>query len=669
MKTHITMKDLEPSNRGTLSHEASRPAGSVEGESNQGTDRDAGMRVPITDGAYRLLFEESPHGVLVTSLNGRILGANRAACRSLGRSELELRRLERYDLIRVGDPRFPALVAEYERTGQCQGELALVRGDGSSFDAEVASVTVADAHGPLTFVTFSDITSQKLAEARARSQARWLDRVNEAIFVTDAEHRVVYWSQGAERMVGWCSAEVLGQTLGELLERAGTVDSQAEAAASQMLDWQGTITCRHRNGTPQVVATSITVVRDEDGVATGRVCIGTDITEFSRLREKYERSQRLQTIGMLAAGIAHDLRNTLTPVTLGVQLLRERVQDTEDLQLLDTMQAATARAAAVVRQILGFTRGMGDQPQLIQAQHILREVAGIVHDTFCRSIVVEESIPADLWPVMANPTQLHQVLLNLCVNARDAMPDGGVLRMGGRNCHMDERTAAAIEGARPGAWVVLTVQDTGEGIAPESLPHIWEPFFTTKSLGQGTGLGLSTVRDIVAAHAGFVSVTSTPGSGSTFEVYLPAAGLGAMSEPAPEPVGVLVGHGELVLVVDDERAVREAVMTLLTKAGYSVVAAVHGAAAVGEMRASPDRFNLVLTDIDMPELDGYGLAEAVRSIRPSLPIVAMSALPVEDTAPARCFAAWLAKPFSGAVLLDTVRRALGHVQPNHSDEA
>jgi two-component system, cell cycle sensor histidine kinase and response regulator CckA len=633
-----------------------------------GSARDCGSRektaagVRFSEAQLRSLYENTPTGILLTEPEGRILAANPAACRILGRTEEQLRPLTRLDLAKPGDPRIRTLLAERERTGRYQGEVTLVRGDGSTFDAEVTSVVATDENDAITSVVIRDVTDRKRTEARLKEQAQWLDIANEAIIVIDLDHCVTYWNQGAERMGGWNTADVVGRSLANLLTSAGISDPQVLAVASQMTDWRGTISCRQRNGTPQVLATSITTLRDAHSQPTGRLCICTDITEQTKLKEKYERAQRLQSLGMLAASVAHDFNNILTPIQMSVPMLQERLSHRDDLALLETIQACVVQGALVTRQVLGFAQGTGSEARAIQVEPILREVAGIVRESFPRSITLETDTPSDLRSVMANPTQIHQVLLNLCVNARDAMPQGGRLRLGARNCVLDEEAAARIEGARKGAWLVLFVEDTGTGIAPELLPHIWEPFFTTKSSDKGTGLGLSTVRRIVETHAGFISIDTAAGRGTAFRVFLPPIGSGTLKQEPDAPRKTPGGDGKKILVVDDEIAIREVTKAALTKAGYHVATAANGAAALETSKARPDQFDLVLTDIDMPELDGENLALALAAIRPTLPVLAMSGLSSESTRvdPTKFSGGFLPKPFTVLQLLLAVRRALEH---------
>ena len=624
----------------------------------------------VSEAQYRALYESSFDGVLLTEPDGRIFAANPAAGRILGRTEEQLQTLTRLDLVMPQDPRLAALLAEREKTGRYQGELTMRRGDGTAFEAEVASVIFATERGRITTMIIRDESERKRTEAQLKQQAQWLDIANEAIFATDLDNSITYWNQGAVRMTGWTAAEMIGQDIGDLLEGAGVSDPRAQVIRRELADWRGTLSCRHRNGTPQVVAVSVTVLRDAHGEPTGRLTLGADITEQTRLQDKYERALRLQSIGMLAAGVAHDFNNILTPIGIGVSMLRERLSHRNDLKLLEGILACVARGAAVTRQILGFAQGVGSEARASQLTPILREVADIVSETFPRAIILDTDVPADLWPVMANPTQIHQVLLNLCVNARDAMPQGGRLRLGGRNCVLDEEAAACIEGARKGAWLVLFIEDTGAGIAPELLPRIWEPFFTTKPDETGTGLGLSTVRSIVEAHAGFIAVDSTAGDGTTFRVYLPAIASSTLQPESGAPRAVSGGGGESILVVEDERGVREVIKTALTEAGYRVAAAANGIEALRMFEARPKQYDLVLTDIDMPMLNGAKLALAVDEIRPDLAVLAMSGLSLKSDGvdPALFSGGFLPKPFTVDELYRAVRRAfeLGSAKtPNH----
>ena len=377
--------------------------------------------------------------------------------------------------------------------------------------------------------------------------------------------------------------------------------------------------------------------------------------------ERYLRAQRLESIGMLASGIAHDLNNVLSPIILAAPVLREHATNPDDLRIITSLEKSAERGVDLVRQILSFAHGAASVPQIVQIKHLLRETLAVTRETFPRNISVEYGFPDNLWPIMADPTQIHQVLLNLCVNARDAMQDGGTLSLSAENCLLDEGTARRVEGGRPGAWVILRVEDSGVGIAPEALSRIWEPFFTTKGAGKGTGLGLSTVRSIVENHRGFITLKTERGRGTAFRVYLPAAEASLIerrSESAPEKREL--GKGEMILVVDDEPQIKEMTAAMLTRNGYRVITAGDGTEAVATFATHSREIDLVITDLVMPNLDGAALAAIVQHLNPRTKVMAMSGLSSNggSVRAERFGTAFLYKPFKVQALLEMVHETL-----------
>lgn len=376
--------------------------------------------------------------------------------------------------------------------------------------------------------------------------------------------------------------------------------------------------------------------------------------------EQMLRIQRLENIGMLAAGIAHDFNNVLSPVIMGVPLLRARHPGESDQRILASIENSALRGAGLVRQILGFAHGVTGEPQIVQPKHLLRELTGMMEQTFPRTIRIQEEIGAALWPVKANPTQLHQVVLNLCVNARDAMPAGGTLTLRAANRMLDEVGAAGIPGARPGPFLLLEVADTGTGIPPAILEKIWEPFYTTKDAGRGTGLGLFTVRGIIQEHQGAITLRSSPGQGTTFQVLLPALPDQATGADGPVAADLPRGTGELVLLADDDTSVREVTCASLVQHGYRAIAAADGTEAVALFAPRYLEIRAVITDIDMPGLDGAALAAVVRKLNPSVRVILVSGS-AEGNDPRRQppeGGAFLSKPFSAETLLGTLHHLL-----------
>jgi PAS domain S-box-containing protein len=373
--------------------------------------------------------------------------------------------------------------------------------------------------------TLQDITLRKEAEQRIREQAEIIDRAPVAVIIVGLDHRVTYCNQGATRLYGLPAEQLLGHTAEEVLPVETVMHLAAGRAASfRTGHWQGEVPVQTRDGRKAITEMFMSLIHDNAGRAQARLVIGVDITEKKKIEEQFLRAQRMENLGLLAAGIAHDFNNILTPVLMAAPMLREHLADRDDRQLLVTVEQSALRGAALVRQILSFAQGSESTRLLVQPRQIAEELAALIRETFPSSLNFEHAIDPNTWPVLANPTQLHQVLLNFCVNARDALPDGGTLRLRLANCELDAAGAARFPEGRAGKFVLLEVSDTGGGIPPEILPRIWDPFFSTKAPDKGTGLGLSTVRGIVSSHAGFCTVSSTVGRGTTFRVYLPAAG-------------------------------------------------------------------------------------------------------------------------------------------------
>jgi two-component system cell cycle sensor histidine kinase/response regulator CckA len=505
---------------------------------------------------------------------------------------------------------------------------------------------------------------RRQAESRSRDLADFLNQVREGIYITDLEERVIYWNVGAERLFGWRADEVMGRTTAEFFEPAIVAGVQACREETRVKGaWSGELQMYTRSHQSLIVESRQTLIRDERGAPKALLSINSDITDRKRLEEQFLRAQRMENIGLLAAGIAHDLNNMLAPILLAAPMLRDHVADSGALQLLSTLERSAERGANLVRQILTFAHGTTGEHRLLQVKHVLRDIASVIAGTFPKSIRLEDYIPGDLWPIEGNPTQIHQVVLNLCVNARDAMPNGGTLRVRAENRELDLTGANAIEGGRPGLFVVLLVEDTGSGIAPEVAARMWEPFFTTKDSDKGTGLGLSTVRGIIENHNGFVEFSTVVGRGTSFRIYLPAAeGVEAVhASPSTQPPPP--GKGELILVVDDERHIRDMTFTMLTRSRYRVLLAADGAEAAVIFAQRAAEIRLVITDLQMPNLDGATLSRALRRINPAIKVLAISGMatsvPGRPDPKIEEFAdAFLPKPFKPETLRAKVHELL-----------
>jgi len=501
----------------------------------------------------------------------------------------------------------------------------------------------------------SELRFQKLAEHS--DDVFWFHSVNPV--------RITYLSPAVEEIWGLPAARFYEDP--RLWTKCIHPDdrSRVEAAYEAMLTghatrFEGEYRVVQPDGAVRWVLDSGTPIRGAGNAIVSIGGVARDITDRKNAEEQMLRSQRLENVGMLAAGIAHDFNNSLAPIIMSGPMLRPHVVDPGGQRILAIVEKSAARSVALVRQLLSFARGASGQSQLLQVRHVLQEVVELAESTFPKSIRVEAQLPGDLWPVQGNPTQIHQVLLNLCVNARDAMPRSGVLTVTAANLTLDSVAAAEIADARPGTFLVVEVRDTGTGIPPDVLARIWEPFFTTKGEGKGTGLGLSTVRGILLHHNGFVTVKTRAGHGTVFSVYLPAAegatGGGEASAGAIQPRR---GEGELILVVDDEETVCEMTAKILINYGYRAVTACDGADAIAVFAPRAAEVRLLLTDLEMPMLGGGALATALRRLNPGLPIVVMSGVGSRGSAaPQELTTAFIAKPFQAETLLSIVRHAL-----------
>lgn len=502
--------------------------------------------------------------------------------------------------------------------------------------------------------------SERQAAQRIREQAELLNKAHDAIMVSDLENRVVYWNRGAERLLGWTAAETFGQPLSRFVTAP-----EWPAGGDGGDDWRGEVSVRHKDGRPLTLETHTTLIRDDGGQPTARLSIGSDVTEKVQLREQFFRAQRLESIGMLAAGIAHDLNNVLAPILMAPAMLRMRATDPGDLKMLEILEKSAERGSALVKQILGFANGVGGERRPLQVKHVLRDLAAFVEQTFPKTIKLETKIPGDLWPVVASATQIHQVLLNLCVNARDAMPGGGGLRLTAQNVSVAP-TATTSEQRRPGTWILIEVADTGTGMPPEVLARIWDPFFTTKAPDKGTGLGLSTVRGIVEGHGGFVNVQTAPGHGTQFQVYLPATPSDGDTRSPLRPTATPQGSGELIFVVDDEPPIRDVITRVLTAHGYRVLAAADGVEAVAAVAGRSEQIRVVIIDQHLPGMDGTVLASIFRRLNPKLRLLGVSGHAVDEKAFQENKApldAFLAKPFTVEALARAVHDLLAREGP------
>ncbi len=504
-----------------------------------------------------------------------------------------------------------------------------------------------------------DRTEQKRVEEHAREQANMLNQASDAIIVRDMQDRIHFWNKGAERLYGWSQEEAIGRSTLDLFVRERQVDAEHELLAKG--EWSGQLKHKSKDGRDLVLGSRWTLVCNEKGEPTSVLVINTDMTETKKLESQFLRAQRLESIGTLASGIAHDLNNILSPILMSVDILRGGMRDEDTLKVLSIIEGSAERGAGIVKQVLTFARGVEGERVLLQPKHLLGELAKIMAQTFPRNLDIQPNYSHELWTVSGDATQLHQVLLNLCVNARDAMAEGGTLTINAENVEVDDHFASMNPGAQLGPHVVFRVSDTGMGMSPETMERIFDPFFTTKEVGKGTGLGLATVIGIVKSHGGFLSVQSEIGVGTTFLIFIPASGK-SESTAKREELGALVGgKGELVLVVDDEMPIRDALVRTLKANGYQAYTAEDGSDALALYYERREEIAVVVTDLSMGGMDGIQLVRALRKVNPNVRVVVSSGhFQKENTTILNALGVkqFLDKPYTADKLLRAVQTAM-----------
>ena len=565
------------------------------------------------------------------------------------------------------------LLEEVNAQGGVRAPIILLTGQGDlEVDLHAMEAGAADylskdqIDAPLLERSLRYAVERKEAEQRIREQAQLLDKARDAILAHDMDGRIVYWNKSAERLTGWSKDEILGERTHTCLYDPDEEDKirRCQETLMEEGEWTGELHMRTRDGEELVVESRWTLVRDASGTPDRVLVINTDITERKRLESQFLRSQRMESIGRLVGGIAHDLGNLLMPITLGVKVLRRRLTEADDKieQVLNMIQKSAERGGNMVEQVLAFARGVEGERVALQLDGIVDEIESITDETFPESIEVRTDVAADLPRVVGDATQVQQVLMNLCVNARDAMPEGGILSIDARPVELTEADAERNIDAEPGRYVCLRVRDTGTGMPEEVMDKIFEPFYSTKEEGQGTGLGLSTAYSIVQSHDGFIDVDSEEGEGTTFWVYLPvrAEDEERPARPAEPDAAAATGNGECVLVVDDEEFILETTREALRDVGYRVLTASGGEEALRTFEEVDGAVDVVVTDLRMPDMTGFDLIRTLRARAPTLPIVAASGVADGRTDEALDAGAhtFLAKPFTAETLQSALHEAL-----------
>jgi PAS domain S-box-containing protein len=627
--------------------------------------KQAEARLQLQEQQYRLLFEINPNSMWVFDTKTMsILAVNQAAIAQYGYTREEFLKLtikdlrpaeDIPDLIKARAISSPLAMSHYS------GQYRHKKKDGSVIVVEIYSSPVTWNKAAARIVSAIDITERKKADERLREQADIIDRAHDAVIIRDFESdKVTFWNSGAEHLYGLTKEEAIGRKLGELIFAES---AEREALVKELVsvgEYHGEIKHRCKDGREVIVDTRTTLIRDNENRPRAVIGINSDVTEQKKLEMQLLRAQRLDSIGTLASGVAHDLNNVLAPILMSAEIGRSGSRPDAG-SLFALIYESAKRGAAIVKQVLTFARGVEGERVLIKPTHLIDEMIDIARRTFPKSIEISSRYPDDLWSIKGDPTQLHQVLLNLCVNARDAMPAGGSLVIWAENVQMDDNYAAMVPGAVPGAYLSIRVTDTGVGIPRSVVEKIFDPFFTTKELGKGTGLGLSTTLGIVKSHSGFISVYSEPGKGTTFKIFLPVEVTEEIVLQPPTALETLSGHGEQILVVDDDATILRVTKMILESKGYRTLEAHDGPDALGVFAKEINAIDIVLTDMSLPFMDGPTLIRAMRKIKPEAKIIAstgqgghaystqLAELGVKQT---------LNKPYDTQHLLEALRDAL-----------
>ncbi|MFH0990135.1 MAG: response regulator [bacterium] len=522
-------------------------------------------------------------------------------------------------------------------------------------------------------------TERKRSEEKIIQQANLLDIAQDAIMVLDMAQNILYWNKSAERIYGWLAEEVVGENANRLLQKDQESLNAVIARVREKKNWFGELKQVTKDHRELIVENRWSLVHGQDGKSESILVIATDISEKKRLEQQFLRAQRLESIGTLASGLAHDLNNVLAPIIMAIPFLKEKLTEKSDLDILATLQSSAKRGEGIVKQVLSFVRGVEGDRAILQTKHLVVELGSFLKETLSPSIRIQTKHNKDLWPVLGDATQLYQVLMNLAVNARDAMPEGGTLKVEAQNLPLDQDAASLYIDAHPGRYIQLTVSDSGAGIPADIMNRIFDPFFTTKDPGKGTGLGLFTVLTIVKSHGGFVDVQSNPGSGTQFKIYIPACESAELSQ-LEEGIDIPSGEGQLVLVVDDEVSISDLIEMTLKSRNYRVLTAKDGTEALALYMQHRGEIDVVLMDLLMPYMDGSSTVRAMQKIDPSVKIIAMSGLLIDRQRSSDALISdsipFMQKPFSMEKLLKTVHEVIhlnngsnGSDHPLHQDDA
>lgn len=506
-----------------------------------------------------------------------------------------------------------------------------------------------------------NISERKKTEQQIHEQAALLDLTPDAIIVCDMESRILFWNKGAERLYNFPAEEAIGKKPEEIyLSQSELEINNSQKDVLEKGEWHGELHHITRQGKEIVVDSHWILMHNLERQIKSILMVSSDITEKKATESDLLRTQRMESIGSLASGIAHDLNNILSPVLMSTAILKRKITDPKILRIVNTLEISASRGADIIKQILTFSR-LSQAHEKVDINKLMNGIENIISGTFPKSIISSINIQPDIWDISGDKTQLYQVLLNICVNARDAMPEGGKLSINVENIFIDKHYSLMEQNVKEGKYIVISISDTGEGIKPEIISKIFDSFFTTKEVGKGTGIGLSIVNKIVKNHKGFINVYSEVGKGTTFKIYIPSilSLEGDDSDNSIEETNL--GAGELILVVDDEPAIREITKETLEEHGYNVVLASDGTDAISLYVQYINEIKVIIMDMNMPKLDGLSTIQIIRKINPNIKIIAVSGLNDNTKDINGITEYFLEKPFTASKILKLLIEALNKI--------
>jgi two-component system cell cycle sensor histidine kinase/response regulator CckA len=616
----------------------------------------------------RALLDNLPDIAWLKESTGLYIAVNEAFVRAAGRPREALIGLSDRD---VWPPDQASVLAGFDhqvmnRREQVKDVVVIQdpAGHETWLETVVTPVLGADGRVEGTAGIARDITERIQAEAERSRLAAAVEQAAEAILITDTQGLVRYVNPAFERITGFARAEIMGQNPRLLKSGAQGPEFYRDlwATITRGQVWHGRVTDRCKDGSLVEFETSISPIRDRHGKLVNFVSVSHDVSREIALEEKLRQSQKMEAIGRLAGGIAHDFNNLLTAILGNAELALRQIDAKSPVREdVEEIRRAASRAAQLTGQLLAFSRKQVLHPKTLNLNQVVGEMTRMLQRVIGEQVQLITELAPDLRPIKADPVQMEQVIMNLALNARDAMPEGGRLHIITANAQVDEAHAARYADVPPGRYAALTVSDTGIGMSAETQAHLFEPFFTTKEMGKGTGLGLATIYGIIKQSGGHISVYSEPRIGTTFNIYLPLS-REALTDEVVAPVSPPRQAGEeTILVVEDEAPIRKLTARILEQAGYRVLDARDAREALETSRHWPQKIDLVLTDVVMPGMNGQEMAEVLRRERPGSRILFMSGHP--ETSVLRLESlqgepAFIRKPFTGEQLTRKIRETL-----------